>query len=289
MSRRSTATLALVVLPLFVVSCGDDEAANGDEPPPALTGTSIVVEDPEVALLGVEVVQTQPHRTDAWTEGLVWDDGRLYESAGMTGQSNIAEVDPATGEAVRVVPVDPALYAEGLALVGGEFIQLTWQDGVALRRDKATFEETGRFSYDGEGWGLCFDGDRLVMSDGSPTLTFRDPETFEATGTVDVTLEGEPVDELNELECVDDRVYANVWHTDMITEIDPSSGEVTAVIDASEVRAHLDPAPTSGENVLNGIAYKPDTDTFWLTGKLWPQMFEVRFVDPETAGSTTTS
>jgi glutaminyl-peptide cyclotransferase len=264
----------------LLVACGNDDEAG---PPAVLTATSLTSADTGAQLLGVEVLQTVPHRIDAWTEGLVWEQGALYESVGLEGRSSLSEVDPATGDMTRSVPVDAALYAEGLAQVDDELIQLTWQDGVALRYDAASFDETGRFSYDGEGWGLCFDGERLVMSDGSPTLTFRDPTTFEPTGSVDVDLEGDAVDELNELECVGDRVYANVWHTDMIVEIDPGSGEATAVIDASDLRRQLDPMPTSGEDVLNGIAYDPEAETFWLTGKFWPQMFEVRFVPTDGA------
>ena len=151
-------------------------------------------------------------------------------------------------------------------------------DGIFVY-DLRTFEIAGEYTYDGEGWGLCHDGDRLVMSDGSADLTFRDPATFEETGSVTVTLDGDDVGELNELECVGDRVYANVWHTDTILEIDAASGEVLTVVDASALAAQLDPPAAGTEAVLNGIAHDPDTDTFWLTGKLWPQMFQVRFVD----------
>lgn len=276
--RWPTVALAAATFSLIAPACGEDEA---EAPPPVLTGTSIAEADAGVPVLGVEVVQAVGHRTDAWTEGLVWDDGILYESAGLTERSSLAELDPTTGQATRTVPLDAELYAEGLALVDDELVQITWQNGVALRYDAATFDEVGRYSYDGEGWGLCFDGERLVMSNGSSSLTFRDAETFDETGTVDVTLDGEPVDELNELECVGDRVYANVWHTDTIVEIDAESGEVSAVIDAGALRSELDPPITSTEDVLNGIAHDPEAGTFWLTGKFWPQLFEVRFVDAD--------
>jgi glutamine cyclotransferase len=255
--------------------CGDDEAGT----PAALTATSIDTDDTGTPVQTVEVVTTIPHRPTAWTQGLVWDDGRLIESTGLQGQSTLAVVDPATGDADPVVAVDPALYAEGLALVDDRLIQLTWKDGVAPIYDAATLARTGEFTYDGEGWGLCHDGDRLVMSDGSADLTFRDPETFEETGRVTVSLDGEDVGQLNELECVGDRVYANVWHTDTILEIDAASGEVTTVIDASALAEQLEPPAVSAEAVLNGIAHDPEAGTFWLTGKLWPQLFEVRFVD----------
>jgi glutaminyl-peptide cyclotransferase len=269
----AVAALGLVVL---AAGCSSEEAGA----PPALTATSIDAEETGTPVQTVEVLTTIPHRPSAWTQGLVWaGDGRLYESTGLLGQSTLATIDLATGDAGDITAVDPALYAEGLALVGDELIQLTWQDGVAPIYDAATFERTGEFTYDGEGWGLCHDGDRLVMSDGSADLTFRDPATFDETGSVTVTLDGDEVGELNELECVGDRVYANVWHTDTILEIDAASGEVLTVVDASALAAQLDPPAAGTEAVLNGIAHDPHTDTFWLTGKLWPQMFQVRFVD----------
>jgi glutamine cyclotransferase len=282
---------ARLVLPallvLVVAGCGDD--GGDDEPPAALTATSLDQTETGVPVLEVEVLTTVPHDTASYTQGLVWDEGVLYEGTGIVGQSEIAELDPATGETVRSTPSDPAHFGEGLALVDDELVQITWQDGVATRYDVATFEPVGEHRYEGEGWGLCFDGERLVMSDGSPTLTFRDPVTFEETGTVEVTLDGEPVEELNELECVTEtangapRVYANVWHTDTIVAIDPASGEVTTVIDAAPLRDLLEPAITYEEAVLNGIAHDPDADTFWLTGKLWPQLFEVRLIHTEAS------
>jgi glutaminyl-peptide cyclotransferase len=278
MRRRPGPLLAAALLTYATVGCGQ---GSSDEPLAVLTGTSIVEEDAGVPVLGVEVIETVPHRSSAYTQGLVWDGDRLYEGTGQVGSSALAELDPATGQALRSTFVDPAVFGEGLALVDDELVQITWKDGIAFRYDAATFESTGRHEYAGEGWGLCFDGERLVMSDGSSTLTFRDPATFEELGDVRVTLDGDGVEELNELECVGDRVYANVWHTDTIVEIDPDSGDVTAVVDATVLLGELEPRPTHGEAVLNGIAHDPDTDTFWLTGKLWPQMFQVRFVAAE--------
>jgi glutamine cyclotransferase len=168
------------------------------------------------------------------------------------------------------------MFGEGLAQVGDRLIQLTWREGVARVYDRETLEVVDEFSYDGEGWGLCLDGDRLVMSDGSDTLTFRDPETFEKTSTVSVAEGGTPVDKLNELECVDGQVYANVFNTNEIVIIDPDDGQITGRVDASGLLADVD-APDAG--VLNGIAYIPDTGHFYLTGKNWPVIFEVNFFD----------
>ena len=259
---------AACVLAAFVAACA--EASDGARDP-------VVLRAPADAV--VSVVRAIPHRSDAFTQGLAWDDGELYESTGLVGSSTLARIDPSDGSVEEQIAVDPEVFAEGVAVVGDRLVQLTWKDEIAYVWDRESFELLEIFDYDGEGWGLCHDGSRLVMSDGSPELTFRDPATFEETGSVEVRLGGEPVDELNELECVGDRVYANVWHTNTIMEIDPGDGSVTAVVDASALIDRLDPPPTDAQAVLNGIAHDPETGTFWLTGKLWPQLFEVRFSD----------
>jgi glutaminyl-peptide cyclotransferase len=222
----------------------------------------------------VKVLSSVPHDARAYTQGLVWSEGMLYESAGQYGVSTLRQIDPKTGKVLRFVPVPRQYFAEGLARVGDRLIQITWQEGTALLWDLATFERRGELPYSGEGWGLCYDGQRLIMSDGSDRLSFRDPATFATTGSVNVTLDGRPAMELNELECVDGAVYANVWKTDEILKIDPATGRVTAVIDASGL---LTPKEAFLAEVLNGIAWKPETKTFLLTGKYWPKMFEVTF------------
>ncbi len=226
--------------------------------------------------LRVRIVSTRPHDTAAYTQGLVWDKGTLYESDGLYSESSLRQVDPATGDVKRQIKVPDRYFAEGLALVGDRLVQLTWQEGTAFVYRAADFEKVREISYQGEGWGLCNDGKRLIMSDGSDRLTFRDPESFTVLGSVQVRQAGVPVDKLNELECVDGRVYANVWMTEKILRIDPASGEVTAVINASGL---LSPADyQAGAEVLNGIAWMPETKTFLITGKHWPLMFEVEFV-----------
>ncbi len=244
--------------------------------PPAPGVPSPAASYPPVEQLTWTVVSTAPHDRTAWTEGLLLDPtGQLYESTGMVGESTLRQVDRATGDVIRSVPLPGDLYGEGLAQVADRFIQLTWKDGVALVWDAATLTQAGTFDYAGEGWGLCDDGTRLVMSDGSPRLTFRDPSTFDVLGSVGVTVHGVPVERLNELECVDGSVWANVWETPWIVRIDPATGNITGVLDMTGL---ITPDPSLADRgaVLNGIAYDPDRDTFLVTGKRWPSMFEVR-------------
>jgi glutaminyl-peptide cyclotransferase len=225
--------------------------------------------------LKVRVVATYPHATDAYTQGLVWHGGKLYESTGLRGRSSLREVDLETGTVRRRQGLPDRFFAEGLARVGDRLIQLTWTSGKALVWDLERFQKIGEHDYGGEGWGLCHDGEQLVMSDGSATLTFRDPETFEARRRVRVTRLGRPVRDLNELECVEGSVWANVWRTERIVRIDPSSGEVTATVDASGL---LKAEERRGTDVLNGIVWHPERERFLLTGKLWPKVFEVELV-----------
>jgi glutamine cyclotransferase len=169
------------------------------------------------------------------------------------------------------------LFGEGVTVVGPILWQLTWKNGLAIQRDPATLAEQRRVPYPGEGWGLCYQRahDRLVMSDGSPTLTFRDPRTFAETARVNVRSGDQLYGRVNELECVGDTVYANIWQTDTIVRINPASGQVTGTVDASGL---LNATERGRTDVLNGIAAVPGTDQFLLTGKLWPKMFRVRFV-----------
>ncbi len=223
------------------------------------------------------MVATHPHDTSSFTQGFLWFDGQLYESTGLRGQSVLRIIDLPSGRVLQEISADPQHFGEGLALVDDQLIWLTWQAGTAGVYQRDTLEQAGSFSYSGEGWGLCHDGTRLVMSDGSNTLTFRHPSTFEAMGSVAVTLaDGSPVNQLNELECIGDDVWANVWLTDRIVVIDPDTGTIVAEADmAGIISPH--PALSDGNNVLNGIAYRPDTGTFLITGKRWPTIFEVRF------------
>ena len=227
-----------------------------------------------VQSLSVKVHRAFPHDTSAYTQGLLWWDGRLYESTGQYGSSDLRRLDPETGDVEQELDLSPAYFGEGLARVDDRLIMLTWKAQRAFVFGLERFDEQRTFRYDGEGWGLCNDGSRLVMSNGSNRLTFRDLRTFEVLGDVPVTLRGFPLTQLNELECVGDAVYANVYQTDFLVRIDPDTGRVTHYIEASGL---LTREEARGVDVLNGIAFDPGAETFYITGKLWPKMFEVTF------------
>jgi glutaminyl-peptide cyclotransferase len=228
-------------------------------------------------LLHAQILQVLPHDPTAFTEGLELVDGKLYEGTGLKGRSALRVLDPATGAVQRQIALPAELFGEGITAVGPTVWQLTFTEGIAIQRDRATLAELRRVGYQGEGWGLCLDttANRLVMSDGTDRLTFRDPQTFQPTGEIRVTSDGGPVRRINELECAHGAVFANIWQTDIAVRIDPATGRVGADIDLSGLlsapeRAHAD--------VLNGIAAIPGTDEFLVTGKYWPKMFRVRFV-----------
>jgi glutaminyl-peptide cyclotransferase len=231
----------------------------------------------------VDVLARIPHDPSAFTQGLEIADGTLYEGTGLEGQSSIRSVDPETGDVKKKLDLPADFFGEGITVAGDVIWQITWQNGVAIKRDRATLAEQARVDYQGEGWGLCHDQDahRLVMSDGSDRLTFRNVDTFAAEGTTSVRdANNEPVTSINELECVPDKdghlqVWANIWQTDKIVRIDPASGRVTATVDLTGL---LPTDQRARADVLNGIAHIPGTDEFLVTGKLWPTMFRVRFV-----------
>lgn len=235
------------------------------EPPATIPAEPVSVEP--------VIVRAFPHDPAAFTQGLVLRDGVFYESTGLYGESTVRIVDPGTGRVIRSRSLGEEFFGEGLELVGDRLIQLTWKEGTAFVWDAETLAPLGTFSYDGEGWGLCAQEDRLVMSDGSSRLTFRDPATFEPVGRVEVLRAGEPVEWINELECVEGLVYANVWQTEEIVIIDPGTGKVVGQIDASSLLDRL--GSTDGIDVLNGIAYDSGDRSFYLTGKLWPEIFQV--------------
>jgi glutamine cyclotransferase len=230
-----------------------------------------------VEQLRVKVLQSLPHDPRAFTQGLEMAGGRLYESTGGFGESAVT-AGPAGEAPTARAQLPDLLFGEGITVLGPTLWQLTWRDGIAVERDNRTLAERRRVTYTGEGWGLCHRrrDNRLVMSDGSARLTFRDPVTFASTGTLTVTEHGQAVPRLNELECVGpDTVYANVYWTDRIVRIDTGTGTVTGSIDAAGL---LTPRERRNASALNGIAAIPGTDEFLLTGKLWPKMFRVRFV-----------
>jgi glutaminyl-peptide cyclotransferase len=259
------------------------QTASPTPPPDQATQTPDTVK-----FFQAEVLNSYPHDSGSYTQGLLWHEDVLYESAGQTGESDIRAVELESGDVLRKVELTPEDFAEGLALVDDRLIQLTWQQQIAYVYDRETFEPLETFTYDGEGWGLCYDGEVLWRSDGSETLTAHDPETFEVVRELPVTYESFPLSQyatpdgrllsaLNELECVDGFVYANVWYTNFILRIDTTSGQVTGVVDASNLLTIEERAVLDSGAVLNGIAYNDETETFFLTGKYWPKLFEVQF------------
>lgn len=263
----SPARAVLAVVLLVVAGCGVAAPAT---PAPTAAATPSAV-----PTLRPEVLAELPHDPAAFTQGFEIDGGILYEGTGLEGRSELRELDPDTGAVRRSVPLPGQLFGEGITVVGDRIWQLTWRDGVALEWDRATLTLRREVSLEGEGWGLCDDGARLVRSDGTDRLRFHDPVTFAEQGSVAVTLDGAPVGQLNELECVGGQVWANVWQTDRIVRIDPATGQVTAVVDAAGL---LDPTRRAAADVLNGIAAVPGGDgEFLVTGKLWPVTYRVRF------------
>ena len=235
---------------------------------------------PDIQRLTAHVEQRLPFDSASFTQGLeVAEDGTIYVGTGQEGESRLYTRTP-DGEELRSTALDPEFFGEGITRIDDTLWQLTWQDGTAIRRDATTLEETGRAHYDGEGWGICAHGNEVIFSDGTAQLRRMDPDTFEERDRFTVTLDGQPVTGLNELECVGDEVYANIFTTTNIMRIDARSGKVTAVIDASGLPNNAEPDPN---NVLNGIAHIPGTDEFYLTGKRWPDMYRVTFQDEDAA------
>ena len=230
--------------------------------------------DKGVESLPYEILRTLPHDGEAYTQGLVLRDGFFFESTGRYGESTVRRVDLATGEALQSITLAEEYFGEGLALVGSELFQLTWKSGLAFVYDVETLDLIRSLEYQGEGWGLCYDGQSLFMSDGTDRLFRRDPTTFEVQDELRVTANGISVWRVNELECVGEYIYANVYPTTRILQIDKHTGRVLSEIDgfrlSAAARRVSDP-----EAVLNGIAHDPTTGSLYVTGKLWDSLFEI--------------
>lgn len=230
------------------------------------------------------VVRVYPHDRGAFTQGLVYIDGHLYESTGLTGKSSLREEDLDTGRILHFQAISDHFFAEGLTDWGSTLIQLTWQDHLVFVYDRATFRLLRTLRYEGEGWGLTHDAHSLILSDGSATLRFLDPATLQTTRTITVRDHGKPVTQLNELEYIRGQIYANIWHSDRIARIAPATGNILGWIDLTGL---LSPAEHSnGEAVLNGIAYDAAHDRLFVTGKLWPHIFEIKVVPAIPAKTT---
>lgn len=226
------------------------------------------------------VINTYPHDPHAFTQGLAYVDGHLYESTGLNGQSSLRMVDLTTGRVLQSVAVPSKYFAEGLAPWGSTIVQLTWQSHIAFVYDRFSFRLLKTFHYDGEGWGLTQDGKHLILSDGTADLRFFDPNTFREVRRITVKDQGMPVTELNELEYVDGEIYANIWHSDRIACISPQTGQVLGWINLTGL---LPDSERSGpEAVLNGIAYDAAHDRLFVTGKLWPKLFEIKVIPERT-------
>lgn len=259
----------LVILPLLllisalipVIGCSTAEKATPTSAIPVYT---------------YKVVKTYPHDRKAFTQGLVFENGILYEGTGLRGQSTLRKVELSTGDVLQRIELPARFFGEGVTIYGDKIIQLTWQSNVGFVYDKESFELLQEFSYPTEGWGITHDGQRLIMSDGSSTLHFLDPETFDEIGQISVRDNDGPVTRLNELEYVQGEVYANVWQTDRIARIASDTGQVTGWIELEGLLSAED--RMERVDVLNGIAYDTSNDRLFVTGKWWPKLFEIELI-----------
>ena len=234
----------------------------------------------ESTLHGFRIVNTYPHDARAFTQGLIYTNGALYESTGQHGESTVRKVKLETGEIEQAAALELQYFGEGLTRAGDELIQLTWRSGIARVYDAKTLEHLEDRKYSGEGWGLTFDGKSLIQSDGTQVLRFRNPKTLAEERRITVRIDdGRSVSQLNELEWVDGEIWANVWKLDRIVRIDPADGRVKGWIDLAGLFNYRQLG--DGEAVLNGIAYDEDKDRIFVTGKRWPKLFEIELVEKE--------
>ncbi|MFQ5944197.1 MAG: glutaminyl-peptide cyclotransferase [Anaerolineales bacterium] len=257
-------TIILALLgSLTIIACAPQQF-----PTPAPTATPI-----SPSRYTFRIVSSYPHDPGAYTQGLVYEEGFLYESTGLRGESTLRRVDLISGEVAQSLSLDPELFGEGIALLDDRIIQLTLTSGIGFVYDQQSFSKLDEFNYTPEGWGLTHDGQQLIMSDGSAELRFLDPESFQETSRVTVTDGDQPVQWLNELEYVEGEIYANVWQSDLIARISPDTGEVLGWINLARLRGD---EPRAG--ILNGIAYDSERQRLFVTGKNWPELFEIELV-----------
>jgi len=261
MKKLLTLLPGVFLLSITASACANDTPPDNDRP----------------AYYDYRVVNTYPHDTGAFTQGLFFDGGVLYESTGIRGQSSLRKLDIDSGEILQQVDLPAQYFGEGAALWDDEIITLTWRAGTGLVYDLDGLALTRTFTYEGEGWGLTHDGERLIMSDGSATLRFLDPQSFEVIGRLDVAFRGKPLVNINELEWINGEIFANVWRTNVIVRINPETGAVAGVIDMRNILP-TDERIDGDTNVLNGIAYDADADRIFVTGKNWPKLYEIELV-----------
>jgi glutaminyl-peptide cyclotransferase len=257
--------VGLVIVIILVIAL-----SLGKQPPASSLPNTMM------AQMTYEVVNTFPHDPEAFTQGLIYHNGYLYESTGRYGASSLRQIDLETGEILRLVNLSPEYFGEGLTIWEETLLQITWQEGTGFVYDVEDFSLLGTFAYPMEGWGLTHDGEQLILSDGTPTIYFLNPDTFQIMDSIDVSDSGEPVWQINELEYIRGEIFANLWQTDEIIRINPDTGEVTGRIDMEGILPDADRTPTT--DVLNGIAYDPEADRLFITGKRWPWLYEVRLI-----------
>jgi len=275
---RTKMMLWFLLFMSFLVSCRSNSIPSvAPALTPAESTGSTATTSAGLPVWTYEIVNTYPHDSASYTQGLVWHDGALYESAGQYGHSSLRKVDLETGKVLKRTEVPEDYFAEGLALLKGKLYQLTWKEHKGFIYDLNTFHKTGEFTYSGEGWGLTDDGTSLILSDGSNQIRFLDPQTFKVERAINVFEDNDtsrPLREINELEYVRGEIYANVWQTDEIIRIDPKNGRLLGVIDLTGIL----PGKRVDEvdDVLNGIAFDAQHQRLFVTGKRWPKLFEIR-------------
>jgi glutaminyl-peptide cyclotransferase len=277
---RQLLSLFLLVIVTISLGCNGDSTVSNTSNTSSVNGPSgkaspASAPQEQIPVYSYEVVNTFPHDSEAFTQGLIFHDGALIESTGLERHSTLRRVELQTGKVLQKVDVSPFYFAEGMTLFDGKIYQITWKGQKGFIYDPKSFQKTGEFEYDGEGWGLTHDADSLILSNGSNELRFLDPsDTRKIKRTLRIFDQGKPLAEINELEYVKGEIYANVWHQDRIARIDPLDGKIKGWIDMSGL---LKPSEvTDPEAVLNGIAYDETGDRLFVTGKLWPKLFEIK-------------
>jgi glutamine cyclotransferase len=244
-----------------------------------------VIIEPKIPSYSLKVTASYPHSRNAFTEGLEWHHGVLYESAGLRGKSTLRKIDIVTGKTIKKKNLDASCFAEGMTVFHGKIYQLTWKSQKGFIYDANTLKKTGTFSFNGQGWGLTHDSKSLIMSDGTSKLRFLDPETFNVTRVLRVRLKGREINNINDLEYVNGIIYANIYITNTLIRIDASSGEITGLIDISPLYKQMSPFSFSSINMPNGIAYNPVKKDLYVTGKFWPKLFKVKLIPGKHAGN----